>query len=197
MSRFLESIAIVEGQIQRLSWHQLRMDRTLNAYHKGATLDLNAAINEAASGYTGKVKCRVLYDERIDEVQFSPYVAREISTLRLVRNDTIDYAFKFADRTNIIRLMEQRANCDDILIVRKGLITDSSIANIVFRRGEQWFTPRQPLLKGTMREHLLDKRMLTEADIRPDDVKNYNGYKLINAMVAFAAEEYPVSNIQF
>jgi 4-amino-4-deoxychorismate lyase len=197
MSRFLESIAIVEGQIQRLRWHQLRVDRTLNAYHKGVTLDLYAAINEPASRYTGTVKCRVLYDERIDEVQFSPYVPRPISTLRIVENNTIEYAFKFADRGNINRLMEQRANCDDILIVRKGLITDSSIANIVFRRGEQWFTPRQPLLKGTMREHLLDQGMLAEADIRPEDLNNYVGYKLINAMVEFAAEEYPVSNIQF
>jgi 4-amino-4-deoxychorismate lyase len=197
MSRFLESIAIVEGQIQRMRWHQLRVDRTLNAYHPGRTLDLHAAVNEPASHYTGTVKCRVLYDERIDEVQFSPYVPREIATLKLVENNTIDYAFKFADRRNINRLMEQRTNCEDILIVRKGLITDSSIANIVFRRGEQWFTPRQPLLKGTMREHLLDKGMLREVDIRPDDLNHYDGYKLINAMVAFAAEEYPVSNIQF
>ena len=197
MSRFLESIAIVDGQIQRLHWHQRRVDQTLNAFYTGTTLDLYAAIHEHASQHTSTVKCRVLYDDRITDVQFSRYFPREIRTLKLIESNSIEYAFKFAERASINHLMEQRAECDDILVVKNGLITDSSIANVVFRQGQKWFTPRQPLLKGTMREFFLENGTLTEKDIAPADLQSFDGYKLINAMLAFAAEEYPVSNIHF
>jgi 4-amino-4-deoxychorismate lyase len=197
MSRFLESISVVDGQIQRLPWHQRRINHSLNAFYNGATLDLYAAIGERASQQKGTVKCRVLYDFDSCEVQFSGYSPREIKTLKLIENSGIEYAFKFADRSAINDAFGQRAGDDDILIVKNGRITDSSIANIAFRRGAKWFTPREPLLKGTMREYMLEHGTLTEADITPGDLSSFHGYKLINALLAFASDEYPVSNIHF
>jgi len=197
MSRFLESIAIVDGQIQRLRWHQHRVDHTLNAFYKNATLDLYAAIQEYPFRQTGTVKCRVLYDSSSCEVQFSTYAPRIIKTLKLVENNDIDYPYKFADRSAINHAFDQKGQADDILIVKNGRITDSSIANIAFRRGEKWFTPREPLLRGTMRKCLLENGMLTELDITVNDLVSFDGYKLINALLAFTSGEYPVSNIHF
>jgi 4-amino-4-deoxychorismate lyase len=197
MSRFLESISIIDGQIQRLPWHQHRVDHSLNAFYKGATLDLYAAIGERARLQKGTVKCRVLYDFDSCEIQFLEYSPRNIKTLKLVENNEIEYAFKFADRSAINAAFGQRDSHDDILIVKNGKITDSSISNIAFRRDEKWFTPREPLLKGTMRQYLLERGALTEADITARDLLSFHGYKLINALLAFASDEYPVSNIHF
>jgi 4-amino-4-deoxychorismate lyase len=197
MSRFLESISVVDGNIQRLPWHQRRVDDSLNTFYKGATLDLHAAVGERALQHTGRIKCRVLYDDDSCEVQFLEYSPREIKTLKLIENNEIEYAFKFADRTAINNAFEQRGVHDDILIVKNGRITDSSIANIVLRRDEKWFTPREPLLKGTMRQYLVEHGELTEADITARDLPSFHGFKLINALLAFASDEYPVSNIHF
>jgi branched-subunit amino acid aminotransferase/4-amino-4-deoxychorismate lyase len=37
------------------------------------------------------------------------------------------------------------------------MVTDSSFANIVFKRGKKWYTPWAPLLKGTMRSKAIGK----------------------------------------
>lgn len=197
MSRFLESIAIEDGQIQRLSWHQQRVTQTLSTYHKGTTIDLYASIREQAEQQMGRVKCRLLYDHEVTGVHFAPYSPRLIRTLKVIENNDILYPFKFADREAINSLFEQRGDCDDIVIVQNGLITDSSIANIVFRRDDKWYTPRQPLLKGTMRAYLIENQLLSEADIRVNDLTSFSTYKLINALLAFSSAEYPVSNINF
>ncbi|MEJ1240668.1 aminotransferase class IV family protein [Chryseolinea sp. T2] len=197
MSRFLESIAIVDGQIQRLRWHQERVNRTLQAHHEGTTIDLYAHIHAQATQQPGNVKCRVLYDREITEVQFAPYTPRTIKSLRMIENNDVDYPFKFADRKVINGLFDQKGSCDDILIVKNGRITDSSIANIVFRRNDKWLTPAEPLLKGTMRAYLIEKGLVTEADIAVKDLASFDGYKLINALLAFSSVEYPVSNINF
>jgi hypothetical protein len=39
--------------------------------------------------------------------------------------------------------------------------------------------------------------MLEEEDISVRDLSSFHGYKLINALLAFASDEYPVSNIHF
>jgi len=197
MSRFLESIAIKNGQIQRLSWHQRRVNETLQFHYTGATIDLHAHIHSQAEQQSGRVKCRVVYDREVTDVQFLPYMPRSIKTLKAIENNDIVYPFKFAERDEINRLFANRGDCDDILIVRNGLITDSSIANLAFRRADKWYTPRQPLLKGTMRAYLIENQLLTEADIRGSDLTSFDAYKLINALLAFSSAEYPVSNINF
>ena len=59
-----------------------------------------------------------------------------------------------------------RQDKDDILIVKNGLLTDTSIANIALYDGNDWYTPLHPLLKGTKRAELLDKGVLKEKEIK-------------------------------
>ena len=49
--------------------------------------------------------------------------------------------------------------------------------------GSQWVTPRQPLLRGTMRQSLLDAGALVEMDIKAEDWDHYRQVSLINAMM--------------
>lgn len=197
MFRFLETIAIVDGRVQRLPWHQRRVGDTLHAHGQQATLDLYDTIYAHSVPGSGIVKCRILYDAGIADVQFSAYVPRSIKTLRLVEDNELSYPFKYSDRAAIDRAFDQRGDCDDILVVKAGEIRDSSIANVALRKGDVWYTPREPLLKGTMRTWLLEHGKLSQADIRPNDLPAFDGYKLINAMLGFTSVEYPISNIHF
>ncbi|MFV0268328.1 MAG: aminotransferase class IV, partial [Draconibacterium sp.] len=102
--------------------------------------------------------------------------------LQVVKNDTIDYAYKYADRENLTELFNQRGDCDDILIVKNNCITDSYTANPVFFDGKEWWTPDTPLLPGTQRARLLSEGQLKVCRITLDDLEKYSKIGLINAL---------------
>lgn len=76
-----------------------------------------------------------------------------------------------------------RGDADEVVIVGNGLLTDTSYSNIALFDGQRWVTPRQPLLRGTMRQSLLDTGQLVERDIRDDEWGRYEKVSLINAMM--------------
>ena len=110
---------------------------------------------------------------------------RRITSLRLVNNDTIDYSFKSTDRSALNALVAQCGECDEVLIVRRGEITDTSYTNVAFLENKQWYTPARPLLCGTMRASLLDAGLLIERTIRCEELGNYSAIMLFNAMISF------------
>ena len=55
--------------------------------------------------------------------------------------DDIDYRYKQADRRVLDEAFALRDTADDVLIVRHGLLTDTSIANIALWDGCEWHTP--------------------------------------------------------
>ena len=82
-----------------------------------------------------------------------------------------------------ILLYALRGDCDDIIIVRKGLLTDTSYANIAFWDGHRWITPAEPLLAGTCRARLLDEGWLVEGAIRSKDLPGFSRIRIFNAMM--------------
>ncbi|MDQ1268165.1 MAG: 4-amino-4-deoxychorismate lyase, partial [Campylobacterota bacterium] len=82
-------------------------------------------------------------------------------------------------------LYAQRGECDDVLIVKNSLISDTTIANIAFFDSRRWVTPRAPLLKGTTRERLLRDGKIFEADIAINDLEKFSHVALMNAMIDF------------
>ena len=111
--------------------------------------------------------------------------------MALIQADDIDYACKSTDRSALNRLFARRGAYDDILIVRRHLLTDTSIANIALFDGSHWHTPQHPLLKGTKRAELLDKGILTEKDIRMEELPAYSTVRLFNAMIDWGEVELP------
>lgn len=196
MSRFLESIALRDQRAALLPWHQRRVDRTLAHFYPGVSIDLNRVIDWRQARGERITRVRICYDREVTDVQYSSYEARTIETLRLWPGE-LDYAFKYLDRRLIEHAFAQRGECDDVLFVKGGRITDSSIANVVFSRDGKWYTPREPLLPGTMRQYLIDHGLLTEAHITPADLPSFTSFKLINALVGVPEKEYPVANIRF
>ena len=196
MSRFIESIKLLDGKFYNLSYHEARMSRTLrDHYGSRSPIDLQKFLFDQAFPSSGLYKCRIVYDIDTTDVKYSPYTAKRIERIRVIEADGISYAYKYEDRQVIDRLFDQRGNCDDVLIVRNGNITDCSFSNIAFWKDHKWYTPLSPLLKGTMRQRLIDTNKLEAAEIRVEDLRSFERFKLINAMLEFNGPEIEVSEI--
>jgi 4-amino-4-deoxychorismate lyase len=196
MSLLIESIKLMDGKFHNLFYHEQRMIHSLNTLCGiEEELNLEEFLSDLDVPAKGLYKCRMEYDETSRQVEFLPYEARAVRSLKIVENDRISYELKYKDRKSIDKLFERREGCDDILIVKKGNITDCSYANIVFRKDKTWYTPYSALLKGTMRQKLLDTGKIQAEEIQLTDIKSFDSCKLINAMMEFDAPEIDVSQI--
>jgi len=185
MPLLLETIKIENGKIQNLEYHNRRFNASRRAmFGFSALVDLSELINIPPELETGIFRCRVLYKDKIESTEFIPHQYRYFKSLKIIKADNINYSFKYADRNSIQELFKQRGACDEILIVKKGLITDTSISNIIFRqKNGYWVTPYKPLLNGTMRMSLIEKGQIRESVIRPSNLHEFTGAKLINCMM--------------
>lgn len=198
MSLLLESIKLQDGKFCNLFYHEQRMNRSLKILCGVQDyVELEEFLNRVDPPMKGLYKCRIVYDENSREVEFIPYTPKPINTLRIVEHDRINYEFKYKERKTIDRLFELRKGCDDVLIIKRGYVTDTSYCNIVFKKGKHWYTPWSALLKGTQRQKLLEHNIIEEDDIRIEDISTFERFKLINAMLEFEGPEIEVSNIVF
>ena len=198
MSLLVETIRIENGKILNISFHNERMTRSLyNIYGLLRNPELEKIIEVPETAANGIYKCRVLYDDKTTEVEFLPYSFTQVRSLKIVFSDEICYPNKYINRDKINRLLDKRGECDDILIVKFGKITDSSCANVILRDNEgRWVTPSSFLLPGTRRANLLKSGLIEEADISFSDISKYTELKLINAMQGLDdTEGIPVRNI--
>ena len=178
MESFVETIKVLDGQFCNLEAHERRARRTVEAIW-------------------GKSLAWVVYDWVVREVSFQPYAMRQIKSLRLVDGDKVDYRYKSTDRSMFIRLMEQRGECDDVLVVRDGWVTDTSFTNVVFEDVVGGlYTPDTYLLEGTRRQSLLDVGKIQACPIRVEDIGHFQRVLLVNAMIGLEDEiSVPVVNI--
>lgn len=167
-----------------IGYHNLRFNTTRRElFNIHSETDLAQHISLPENIPDGILKCRLTYGLEIYKTEFEPYVRREISSLKMVEDNDLDYAYKFADRAGIGRLFDRRGDCDEILIVRKGLLTDTSYANIALWDGRTWHTPSTPLLHGTARARLIDEHGIVESELRPGDLYKYQKIRFFNAMM--------------
>ena len=144
---------------------------------------------------SGLHKVRLVYSYEMHSVEVTPYVMRSVDSLKIVRADDITYQHKFEGRKELNDLFAQRGASDDVIIVKNNLITDSSYANLVFKIKDHWVTPRSYLFNGTMRQQLIDRKIIIEENIVLSDLERYESVKLINAMLLFDGPEIEVSKI--
>lgn len=190
MLNLIESIAVKDGLILNLEWHEHR-------YHKSYTecfgqepklkLLENLDIELPQKGY---FKLRIEYSSNEKDFEIQPYDLKDIRTLKAIEDNSIDYHLKYANREVLNTLYKQRGSCDDILIIKNGFVTDTFAGNIIFFDGQQWFTPDSPLLEGTRRAFLLENDYITEKAIRKGDIINFKGFQVINAMRPFVEDSF-------
>jgi 4-amino-4-deoxychorismate lyase len=179
---FLETIKSIDGRVSNISYHQKRYESVLSSLGISVYKNLQEYLHPPSSGL---YRCRLVYTLDSISVTYHAYTKRDIHSLRLVYDNTIEYAKKLTARDRINELFELREECDDILIVKNGRITDTSIANVAFYKNDIWYTPASPLLRGTTRQRLLDEGFLHTADINVEDLKKYSQIALLNAMIDF------------
>ncbi len=182
-----ETICVQQRQFSKLlPYHKARLNRTRAAlWPASGPIDLSSILIIPDAVGPEKYKCRVTYGSEIVNIEWEKYQYRTIQSLRLVEADAVDYAYKYKNRDALNALHAQRGECDDVLIVKNGLITDTSYANVAFFDGIAWYTPAQPLLPGTQRAFLLDEGVIVSREIRVDDLGQYGAVKLFNAMVGW------------
>jgi 4-amino-4-deoxychorismate lyase len=185
MSLLLETIKIENRQICNLEWHNARLNKSRNALLGiQKSLDLANIIKIPDDLGSGTYRCRVLYGQGIDEIQYLPHQTRLVRSLKMIQCNDIEYGYKYADRHKLEELFELRGDCDEILIIKDDYITDTSISNIVFRLPDGWWlTPHWPLLKGTMRTYLLETGQIAEAVLRVEDLSLLTAARMINCMM--------------
>ena len=199
MSLLFETVRISDGVPQHMEWHEKRMNRSvMEVWGTVNGLKLSQVIVVPAAYSQGMVRCNIRYGQEIRDITFHHYEKRMIRSLMVVVCDTIDYHLKYSDRTRLDGLYSLRGKCDEIIIVKNGLVTDTSLSNLIFQDGQTWITPAKPLLKGTCRERLIQQGFLKERDIKLGDITGFDGCKLINAMRDPEEEEpIPVSEIHY
>jgi len=183
---FFETIKAIDGEIFHISFHQERYESVLKYFGISSMKNLQEFIKPPKTGF---FRCRLVYEiskgSHNINVTYHEYKKREVNSLKLVYNDDISYGFKSTCRDKLDELYALRGKCDDILIVKNSLITDTSIANIAFLDSKRWITPASPLLKGTTRARLLREGKIFEENIYIDDLEKFSQVALMNAMIDF------------
>ena len=196
MSQFIESIKIEDKKIFLLDLHQKRVDDTFAHFGKESSINLAEIFKNLEHDEDGLYKLRISYDlNKNFRTQLIPYAISEINNFQLVVNNVYDYSFKFEDRKELEKMLQQ-ARSGEIIIVKNNHITDTSFSNILFKKGKDWFTPSTYLLNGVQRQHLLQEKKIKEAEITMQNVSEYSHFQLINAMNDFDDMFiYPIARI--
>ena len=191
MSPFFETVKIENGEIKNAPFHNARLNRTIRQnFSLCPNYDIRDYITPPKE--QGIFRCKIIYDTEVYEVTLTPYQKRVYQSFRCIDAD-IAYPYKSTDRSAIDRLFAQRGECDDIIIVRDGLLTDTSIANIALFDGLHWYTPETPLLEGTFRASLLTGNSIKTKDLDRKSLQKCTKFAIMNAMTGF----YQLKDITF
>lgn len=193
MYQFIETIKIKNGKFQNLFFHLQRMKNTIMNFFK-KDLIFNIDNLQIPKIYRDNlVKCRIIYSSEIEQIEFSNYEIKKINKLKIIEDNNIEYDYKFLNRQRLEYLYNLRNDCDEIIISKIGLITDTSYSNIVFEKNGKFYTPNTPLLKGTKRAYYLQKKIIIPITISIDNLFEYENIRLINSMIDL--DESPIIKI--
>ncbi|HPF00403.1 MAG TPA: aminotransferase class IV [Bacteroidales bacterium] len=178
---FLETIRVVDGIIEYSDYHIERMRQTcLFHYHE---FGLEKILDNLRLPENGILKLNIWYNQHEKEIKISEYVPTSIKKIELIECDPdFNYSFKYSDRSYLNNLLKSASGADEIIIVKNGMITDTSKANIVFEKNGKFYTPDTFLLNGTMRQYLLGSGKITEASIYAENIFDYEKMYFINAL---------------
>ena len=193
MCQFVETICIENGKSRNLSYHVQRLNLTMRTFFPESKAIGEHELLTDIPNVQGLQKARVVYDENgITERSFAPYSIRKINSIAIVEGNDISYSWKSTDRSALMRLREKAPDYDEVIIIKNGCVTDTSYTNLCFFDGKEWLTPDTPLLRGTMRQKLLDEGIIREARILKSDLNKFQSVSLINAMMPLGELLFPL-----
>jgi 4-amino-4-deoxychorismate lyase len=179
---YFETIRCEDFEIFNLEYHNKRVANTI-----GLNINLQEYIYPISEEL---LRCKIIYNDfEIINVEYFPYKKREINSFKLIFDDEISYSKKYLNREKLDELFSKKQNCDEVIIIKNGIVTDTTIANIAILYEDIWLTSKNCLLKGTTRARLLEERVLIEKDISLEMLKKASKIALMNAMIDFDIKE--------
>ncbi|MDN5113470.1 aminotransferase class IV family protein [Aliarcobacter butzleri] len=176
--KYFETIKCEDFEVFNLDYHQKRVANTI-----GLNINLQEYINPISEEL---LRCKLIYDENgVVDVLYFPYKKREIKSFKIIFDNEIEYSKKYLNRAKLDELYEKRDDCDEVIIIKNEIVTDTTIANIAIFYENSWITSKNCLLGGTTRARLLEEKKLLEKDITLDMLKNASKVALMNAMIGF------------
>lgn len=187
MYPLFETLCIDNGRICNAEWHCRRFETSYSSlYRHCPTYSLLDNTHISSEYNTGIFRLRISYNESSTKTEIGPYITKNITRLKVwAVAPSFDYSLKYTDRSVLNYLFSQRGCCDDVLIIKNGMVTDTSVCNIVFFDGQKWITPSTPLLCGTARARLLADGTIEERPIAESDIHKFEAFRLINALRQF------------
>ncbi len=197
MCQFIETIKVVDGEVKNIKEHIDRVNYTRSQnwekYNKIIDNDIIKLINKKE----GTIKLRFTYDNiNIYQPTCTQYRLKQVKHIKLITDNTIEYAFKSIDRESLNKLKLRVKQDEEVLIVKCNRLTDTSYTNIALYDGIKWVTPSIPLLNGTKRRQLIKQRKLIEVDLTPKDIGKYKAISLINAMIELEELILPITEVR-
>ncbi|OHE06909.1 MAG: branched-chain amino acid aminotransferase [Sulfurimonas sp. RIFOXYB2_FULL_37_5] len=175
-----ETIKAVDGVLQHIAYHQARFDKTRQECYGSVDKISLSSLLSPPKELTCRV--RVEYTHEVLHVEYIPYVPRKINSFCIVESN-LNYAYKWSNREEITALLVE--GYDDIIIVKNGLLCDTSIANVAVFMDGAWMTPKEPLLKGVTRQRLIDSGFLQVANLTMQSLQKMEKFAIMNALIGF------------
>ncbi|MFA7083986.1 MAG: aminotransferase class IV [Arcobacteraceae bacterium] len=173
---FFETIKCDDGIAYNLDYHCQRIARTIMI-----NINLHEYVLPINDDF---LRCKVLYNKHgVIDVLYEPYIKRIFKKFKIIHDDTIEYKYKSTNREQLNALLNKKEQSDEIIIVKNGFVTDTSISNIAIYDGEFWITSKTPLLRGTTQERLIKEKEVFAANISVEMLKNAKKIALLNAMM--------------
>jgi 4-amino-4-deoxychorismate lyase len=178
---FLESVKALGGEYHNLGLHQARINRASRAYGLEGFVLADILPKPPPKGL---FKLRLLwpFPPGGARFEFVPYQFPKLDALRLIEHPGASYPHKYIDR-RALSALKAVCGASDFILTQNGLVTDSSVANLVFQNGDGLFTPDSFLLPGVKRAALLRRGAVRERRITAQDISSYDKVFFINAMI--------------
>lgn len=183
MCLLFESIRTENRQFRNLREHINRMNHSVEQIYGIKTLYHESDLKIPDSITDGIYKCRILYDKKIYNIDFQLYKKRIIQKIKIIVNNEVDYSYKFTERKFFETLFIENPGYDEFIIVKNGMVTDSTFSNLALFKEGKWHTPSTYLLNGIKRKMLLRSQFISEQTISLDDLFRYKKIAFINAML--------------
>ncbi|PHO10727.1 branched-chain amino acid aminotransferase [Malaciobacter canalis] len=175
---YFETVKCEDYEVFNLTYHNKRIAKTI-----AKNFDLSEYITPLNEKL---LRCKIVYNsDEIIDIKYFEYKKKDIRNFKIIKNDKIEYSKKYLNRDSLNKLFEQKESCDEIMIFKNSLLTDTSIANIAIYYDNSWITPKKPLLNGTTRQRYINSGFLKEADITLKMLKESKKIALLNAMIDF------------
>lgn len=194
MFQFFETIC-VKNKPKNLDFHQRRINYTFKKFYKNyKAFDLNIIFNNMHFDGGKKIKVKIIYSNIIQKIQFEEYIPKYHKKFKLIKIYNNIYKYKFKNRNTLTKYLRKPE--EEIIFVLKNHITDTTYSNLIFKKKNQWFTSKKFLLNGTQRQYLIKNKKIKEIYIGLNNLKSFNSFKLINAMLDLKnSQEYIIKDI--